>query len=43
MLGIVSQAHRMDKSKSFVFARQYRNCFPRSIDDYAKDGGPGEV
>ena len=23
--------HRMDKRKSFVFARQYRNCFSRRI------------
>ena len=23
--------HRMDKFKSFVFARQYRNCFARRI------------
>ena len=25
------ESHRMDKRKSFVFARQYRNCFSRRI------------
>ena len=26
-----TRKHRMDKSKSFVFARQYRNCFSGRI------------
>ena len=28
---IENAVHRMDKRKSFVFSRQYRNCFPPRI------------
>ena len=28
---VVPMIHRMDKRKSFVFTRQYRNCFFRRI------------
>ena len=28
---ITDETHRMDKRKSFVFARQYRNCSSRRI------------
>ena len=28
---VVRKHHRMNKCKSFVFARQYRNCFSRRI------------
>ena len=28
---IIAQPHMMDERKSFVFARQYRNCFSQRI------------
>ena len=31
LLEIQDDNHRMDKRKSFVFARQYRNCYSRNI------------
>ena len=35
-----SRQHRMDKRKSFVFARQYRNCFSRRINPLAPRNQP---
>ena len=39
-LSLYTKLHRMDKRKSFAFARQYRNCFSRRVNDLVPRNQP---